>query len=75
MWANLYERAIYIHKCRMLLFQDLGAVLTVYFDSVRYWRLGQHLSIVGSQNSPRLLGYFAGFCSRRRGLHWDRKRY
>lgn len=71
---DLNERAVYIRQCRMRLFRDLGAVLTRSGGSVRYWRGGKILVIADSRSLPRRLGYFAGFCSRSRGLHWDRKK-
>ena len=71
---DLHERAVHINHCRMFLFSRLGAVLTLSGGSVRYWVLSRQPESGGQQRRPRRIGFFAGFCSRARGLHWNRKR-
>ena len=69
------ERAAWIRYCRMQLFERLGAVLTHSGGSVRYWQVYSLKKVLLPQRARlQRLGFFAGFMSESRGLHWDRKR-
>lgn len=67
------EKRRYVQKCRMALFKKLGAVLYENGYRVRYWpALEKSFYRLIIRKKPDII--LAGYMSRNRGLHWDRKR-
>jgi hypothetical protein len=70
-FEDIAERNRYIWECRMFLFLLLGAF--VQCGSILYWKVKKFRNLIISKVLYiKRLGFWSGFMSQSRGLHWKR---
>ena len=70
-YEEIAERNEYIRKNRLFLFSLLGAFVLLW--SLLYWKVKKFRNLIISKVLYiKRLGFWSGFMSQARGLHWKR---